>query len=58
MFEGDAVQVGERNPLSVMNYRREPPELQPSDISAAQAFYKLPAGTRIQTTAIVDFFPM
>ena len=58
MFEGDAVQLGERNPLSVMNYRQEPPELQPSDISATQAFYKLPAGLKIQKTAIVDFVPM
>ena len=58
MFEGDAEQLGERNPLSVMNYRKEAPELQPSDISATQTFYKLPAGTEIQTTPIVDFVPM
>ncbi|KAK3179119.1 hypothetical protein OEA41_001258 [Lepraria neglecta] len=57
MFEGSAVQVGERNPYSVMNYRREPPELQPSDVTATTDFYKLPVGTQISGTAIVDYVP-
>lgn len=53
-----AVQFGERNPLSVMNYRREPPEIQPSDITATTEFYKLPCETLISGTPIVDYVPM
>lgn len=56
-FEGNAVQLGERNPLSVMNYRREPPEIQPSDIAATKEFYKLPVGKMLSQTPIVDFVP-
>ncbi|KAJ5987161.1 hypothetical protein N7451_011526 [Penicillium sp. IBT 35674x] len=52
-----AVQFGEANPLSVMNYRREPPELQPSDIAATRAFYQMPAGTMLESTPVVDFVP-
>lgn len=58
MFEGKgAVQVGQRNEHSVMNYRKEAPELQPSDISATTEFYKMPVGTQISGTPIVDFVP-
>ncbi|KAI4262179.1 MAG: hypothetical protein L6R42_002636 [Xanthoria sp. 1 TBL-2021] len=53
-----AVQFGEKNDLSVMNYRKEPPELQPSDIKATRDFYGLPVGTKISTTPIVDYSPM
>lgn len=56
-FEGDAVQINERNPLSVMNYRREPPEIQQSDVEATKKFYSFPAGTEISSTAIVDYVP-
>ncbi|KAJ5770947.1 uncharacterized protein N7511_002998 [Penicillium nucicola] len=52
-----AVQIGEANPLSVMNYRREPPELQPSDIAATKAFYQMSVGTVLASTPIVDFVP-
>lgn len=52
-----AVQFGEANPLSVMNYRREPPKLQPSDIVATRAFYQIPAGTMLESTPVVDFVP-
>lgn len=56
-FEGNAVQIGEKNPLSVMNYREELPELQKSDIEATQYFYRLPVGTKLSTTPIVDYVP-
>jgi len=52
-----AVQIGERNPLSVMNYRTEPPEIQPSDIASTKVFYQMPVGTIISSTPIVDFCP-
>ena len=58
MFEGHAVQLGQRNPLSVMNYRREPPEIQPSDVAATKEFYKLPVGTMLSETAVADYVPM
>lgn len=38
-FEGGAVLVGKRNPLSVMNYREEAPEIQPSDVEDTKLFY-------------------
>ncbi|KAJ5472590.1 hypothetical protein N7530_006591 [Penicillium desertorum] len=56
-FEGNAVQIGKANPLSVMNYREELPELQQSDIDTTQQFYALPVGTRLSTTPIVDYVP-
>jgi len=56
-FEGGAVQINEKNPLSVMNYRPEPPEIQQSDVEATKKFYSLLAGTTISTTAIVDYVP-
>jgi hypothetical protein len=41
--EGDeyTVQIGPRNPLSVMGYEF-PPQMQPSDVENAKAFYKFP----------------
>jgi hypothetical protein len=56
-FEGNAVQIGKANPLSVMNYREELPELQQSDIDTTQQFYALPVGTRLSTTPIVNYVP-
>jgi len=56
-FEGNAVQIGEKNPLSVMNYRKELPEIQQSDIDATQKFYGLLVGTIISTTPIVNYIP-
>ncbi|KAL8930896.1 MAG: hypothetical protein Q9211_007194 [Gyalolechia sp. 1 TL-2023] len=58
MFEGGAVQVGQSNELSVMNYRAEPPELQPSDVTSTKEFYGLPTGTKISGTPIKDYVPM
>ncbi|KAL8765137.1 MAG: hypothetical protein Q9209_007695 [Squamulea sp. 1 TL-2023] len=58
MFEGGAVQISRRNDLSVMNYRREPPEIQPSDIAATKEFYGMPTGTKIMGTPIKDYVPM
>ncbi|KAL8792755.1 MAG: hypothetical protein Q9195_004642 [Heterodermia aff. obscurata] len=57
-FEGNAVEIGEQNPLSVMNYSKKAPEIQPSDISATRTFYQLPAETKIQDKEIIDFYPM
>lgn len=57
LYEGGAVQVGERNEFSVMNYRREPPEIQPSDIASTQAFYKLNMGDKISQSEIIDYTP-
>lgn len=57
MFEGGAMQISKRNPLSVMNYRMEPPEIQQSDIDALRLFYRLQPGTTIGGIPIVDFEP-
>ncbi|KAI4187447.1 MAG: hypothetical protein L6R41_002803 [Letrouitia leprolyta] len=57
MFEGGAVQIGQMNEMSVMNYRREPPEIQPSDIDSTRRFYSLKAGTEISGTPIEDYTP-
>jgi len=57
MFEGGAMQISSRNPLSVMNYRVEPPEIQQSDIDALRLFYRLQPGTTIGELPIVDFVP-
>ena len=57
-FEGGAKQLGVRNPLSVMSYRRDPPELQPSDIAGTKEFYSLAEGSKISGTPILDFEPM
>ena len=57
-FEGNAVRLGMRNHLSVMNYRGSaPPEIQQSDIDGTRFFYSLPAGTTIFSIPIVDFVP-
>jgi len=52
-----AVKIGDDNEMSVMNYRKEPPEIQPSDISATRLFYSLKADTMIGQTKIVDYIP-
>lgn len=57
-FEGNAVRIGKPNELSVMNYRPEPPEIQPSDITETREFYQMPAGKMLGRTPIVDFVPM
>lgn len=56
--EGGAVQIGEKNELSVMNYRVEPPEIQESDVSSTKEFYKMPAGTMLSYAPIVDYTPL
>jgi hypothetical protein len=40
-YEGEAEQWGPRNPMSVMNYREEPPEIQQSDIVSTKMYYAL-----------------
>lgn len=57
MFEGNAVRIGERNSLSVMNYRREPPEIQPSDIDNTKQFYQLPEHHMLSGTPVTDYEP-
>lgn len=57
MFEGGAVRMSGRNPLSVMSYRREPPELQESDRKATREFYGMAVGAMVAGTPIVDFVP-
>ena len=57
-----AVQLDQPNELSVMNYRREPPELQPSDIASTRRFYALAPDAqgnppRIGMTDVVDYDP-
>jgi len=56
-FEGGAVRISERNEYSVMNYRKEPPELQQSDIDATRQFYKLELGQVVSGTPVVDYVP-
>jgi hypothetical protein len=56
-FEGSAVLFGERNELSVMNYRLEPPEIQKSDIEFTRAFYNLPVGSMLLGVVITDYTP-
>ncbi|KAB8230336.1 uncharacterized protein BDW43DRAFT_302447 [Aspergillus alliaceus] len=46
------------NELSVMNYRREPPMIQQSDIDGTKIFYNPPVGTILGKTPIVDYIPM
>jgi hypothetical protein len=64
LVEGEgAVQIGPRNERSVMNYRREPPEMQETDIESTRAFYalsndangKLP---KVGMTEVKDYVPM
>jgi hypothetical protein len=55
--------IGPRDPLSVMNYRKEPPEIQQSDIDSTRAFYALGPDAKgnppyVGGTAIVDYKPM
>lgn len=42
--EGGAVQLGPRDPFSVMNYRSEPPMITESDIASTRKFYAIPGG--------------
>ena len=52
-FEGNAVQLGMRNHLSVMNYRGSaPPEIQQSDIDGTKLFYSLPTDTRFSQSPL------
>ncbi|KAH7196229.1 matrix metallo proteinase-11 [Fusarium oxysporum] len=54
-FEGGAVVYGSRNEKSVMSYNF-PPQVQPSDITDVQNFYKLDTLT-IETLRIKDYIP-
>ncbi|KAK0672542.1 hypothetical protein QBC41DRAFT_380442 [Cercophora samala] len=58
-----SVQLGPRNELSVMNYSRSPPEIQPSDVESTRAFYALREGeggapAMVGLTEVVDYEPM
>jgi hypothetical protein len=52
-----AVKITDFNEKSVMNYRKELPEIQPSDISGTHYFYSLKVGTFVGQTKIVDYIP-
>ena len=63
MYEGGAERLGPRDPMSVMNYRREPPEMQQSDIDSTKAFYALKPDQNgkapyVGSTAVTDYRPM
>ncbi|KAI4174274.1 MAG: hypothetical protein LQ343_002413 [Gyalolechia ehrenbergii] len=58
MFEGDAVQVGQSNELSVMHYRKEPPELQRSDVTSTRESMGCRREQRSLETPIEDCVPM
>ncbi|KAF2014385.1 zincin [Aaosphaeria arxii CBS 175.79] len=64
VFETEkAVQLGDRNPNSVMVYGRKPPEIQQSDIDSTKAFYAMVDDAegnppRIGLTDIRDYSPM
>ncbi|KAI9157902.1 putative matrix metalloproteinase-11 protein [Paramyrothecium foliicola] len=58
-----AVQLGPRNDLSVMTYRREPPEVQESDVTSTKDFYALRDDEKgnppmIGLTPVQDYEPM
>lgn len=57
-----AVRIDAPDALSVMDYRREPPEIQESDISSTQKFYSLGTDAngnppKVGMTEIVDYTP-
>lgn len=57
-----AVQLGPSNELSVMNYRKEPPELQQSDIDSTKLFYSLKndangKAPKVGMTVVKDYTP-
>jgi len=63
MYEGGAERLGPRDPMSVMNYRREPPEMQQSDIDSTKAFYALKSDLNgkapyVGNTMVKDYVPM
>ena len=58
-----AVQLGPRNPASVMTYGRKPPEIQQSDVDSTKAFYALVKDAdgnppRVGLTDVTDYNPM
>ncbi|KXJ88203.1 hypothetical protein Micbo1qcDRAFT_214879 [Microdochium bolleyi] len=61
--EGDsAVRIDAPDAMSVMNYRKEPPEIQQSDIDSTRKFYQMREDAngnppRIGQTEIVDYTP-
>ncbi|KAA8564728.1 hypothetical protein MFRU_013g02390 [Monilinia fructicola] len=60
--EGGAEQLGPRNEFSVMNYRREPPEIQQSDIDSTRLFYQLKKdqngkAPKVGMTEVKDYTP-
>ncbi|KAJ4115376.1 hypothetical protein NW768_011228 [Fusarium equiseti] len=57
-----AVQLGPRNPKSVMNYSPDPPEMQQSDIDSTKMFYGLQPDVdgkppKVGTTEVKDYIP-
>ncbi|KAF5668663.1 matrix metallo ase-11 [Fusarium heterosporum] len=58
----DAIRITAPDELSVMNYRKEPPEIQQSDIVSLRKFYSMTADAsgqppKIGMTNIVDYIP-
>ena len=51
-----AVQLMQKNPISVMSYAPKP-TMQQTDIDGVQAFYKLKANDKINGSLIMDFVP-
>jgi hypothetical protein len=49
-------QFGPRDPLSVMNYRSEPPMITQNDVDCATALYLLPGG-KIGTIPLALYVP-
>lgn len=59
----NAVQLGPRNPKSVMTYSSQPPEVQDTDVESVRAFYALRAAENgdspmIGLTPVEDYYPM
>ncbi|RBR20239.1 hypothetical protein FVER53590_09949 [Fusarium verticillioides] len=61
--EGErAVRIGAPDPMSVMNYRNEPPQLQQSDIDSTRKFYSMTEDASgkspmIGMTQVIDYTP-
>ncbi|KAK0744965.1 hypothetical protein B0T21DRAFT_281600 [Apiosordaria backusii] len=61
--EAKAVQLGPRNENSVMTYKRDPPEIQESDVESTRAFYALREDDdgnppMVGLTELADYTPM
>ena len=58
-----AVRIGAPDPMSVMNYRNEPPQLQQSDIESTRQFYSMTEDANgkspmIGMTQVIDYTPL